>query len=487
MTESALNARLRADARMNVVLPKLIEIRAAKARLDAEEARMLAEAQMIAADWTEEADNGRVGSDAAFPYRSIAAEIGAALRISDRTVQRQMGEAATLVNDYVGTLEALDAGVISAAHVRAIVTAGSIIETPEMRGEFEQDVLQIAAAESATRLTPLAKRRAEWYADTTFEQRHRRAVEDRAVWVTDVDDGMAELRALLPAVVAHGVHDRLSEMARSVIDARRGESDGLGEPNAHAQTQAQTDGEDTDTADVRTTDQIRADIFGDLLLTAAPTAHDGGPTDLGAIRASVQITVPVMSLIEKRITDPYETAFLVGHSPIDPQTACMLTAGATRWDRILTHPISGQVLAVDRYRPSEQQRRHLTVRDQHCRFPGCRMPAKRCDVDHTTDHAHGGVTCEYNLALLCERHHMLKHHTAWTVRQLPGGVLEWTSPTGRVYIDKPISTIEFAPDPEHEIPEPWAPAITMRAPDELDHDDLEYDDLEFDPLELIPF
>ncbi len=290
------------------------------------------------------------------------------------------------------------------------------------------------------------------------------------MWVTDVDDGMAELRALLPAVVAHGVHDRLSEMARSVIDARLSDKEREGEAD-----------------DSRTTDQVRADILGDLLLTAAPTAHDGGPTDLAAIRASVQITVPVMSLIEKRITDPYETAFLVGHSPVDPQTACMLTAGAPGWDRILTHPISGQVLAVDRYRPSEQQRRHLTIRDQHCRFPGCRMPAKRCDVDHTLDHAHGGVTCEYNLALLCERHHMLKHNTAWTVRQLPGGILEWTSPTGRIYIDKPISTIEFAPDPEHEIPEPWAPETMTRVPEELEPDDIEYENLDFDPLEPIPF
>jgi hypothetical protein len=267
---------------------------------------------------------------------------------------------------------------------------------------------------------------------------------------------MAELRALLPAVIAHGIHDRLSEMTRTVIDARRVEPDGMRESNTDtaAQTQAQTDGEATDTADLRTTDQIRADIFGDLLLTAAPTAHDGGPTDLGAIRATVQITVPVMSLIEKRITDPYETAFLVGHSPVDPQTACMLTAGAAGWDRILTHPISGQVLAVDRYRPNQDQRRHLTVRDQHCRFPGCRMPVKRCDIDHTLDHAHGGVTCEHNLTHLCERHHMLKHNTAWTVRQLPGGVLEWTSPTGRTYIDTPVSTIEFAPDPESEIPTP---------------------------------
>ena len=456
MTETALIARLRADERMNALLPKLVEVRAAKARLDAEEARLLAEADTIASDWTEEAEYGSVGSDAGFPYRSVAAEIGAAWRVSDRTVQRRMGEAATLVQDYAGTLEALGAGLISAAHVRAIVTAGAIIETPEMRAEFEQDMLPIACAQSATRLTPLAKRRAEWYAETTFEQRHRRAVEDRAVWVTDLDDGMAELRALLPAVIAHGIHDRLSEMTRTVIDARRVEPDGMRESNTDtaAQTQAQTDGEATDTADLRTTDQIRADIFGDLLLTAAPTAHDGGPTDLGAIRATVQITVPVMSLIEKRITDPYETAFLVGHSPVDPQTACMLTAGAAGWDRILTHPISGQVLAVDRYRPNQDQRRHLTVRDQHCRFPGCRMPVKRCDIDHTLDHAHGGVTCEHNLAHLCERHHTLKHNTAWTVRQLPGGVLEWTSPTGRTYIDTPISTIEFAPDPESEIPTP---------------------------------
>ena len=82
------------------------------------------------------------------------------------------------------------------------------------------------------------------------------------------------------------------------------------------------------------------------------------------------------------------------------------------------------------------------------------MPAKRCDVDHTIDHAHGGQTRDGNLALLCERHHMLKHNTAWTVTQSAGGVLEWTSPTGRVYIDKPVSTVEFAPDPEHEIPAP---------------------------------
>ncbi|WP_100810573.1 hypothetical protein [Microbacterium sp. BR1] len=117
MTETALIARLRADERMNALLPKLIEVRAAKARLDAEEARLLAESDTIASDWTDEAEYGRVGSDAGFPYRSVAAEIGAAWRVSDRTVQRQMSDAATLVTDYAGTLESLSSCLCKRASV----------------------------------------------------------------------------------------------------------------------------------------------------------------------------------------------------------------------------------------------------------------------------------------------------------------------------------------------------------------------------------
>ena len=458
MTEAALNARLRADARLDALLPKLVELRTVKARLEAAEARLLAEAERIAEDWAEESDARRSGSSAEFPHRSIAAEIGAALRVSDRTVQRQMAEATVLVRDYSLTFDALHAGSISLAHARAIVAAGALIENPEIRAEYEETVLPIAQAESATRLAPIAKRRAEWFADTTFDQRHRRALDDRTVWVTDIDDGMAELRAILPSAVAHGIHDRLGQMARTIIDARDLSTgdDGAKRDAGDAAPDGDGDGDiDLDAGpDLRTTDQVRADVLADLLLTGAPTAHDGGATDLGSIRATVQVTVPIMTLIEGRLTDPYETPFLVGHSPVDPRTARLLTAEAPVWERILTHPISGQVLAVDRYRPGEHLRRHLAVRDQHCRFPGCRMPARRCDADHTIDHARGGPTTAENLALLCRRHHSLKHNTAWTVVQRTGGELEWTSPTRRIYVDRPVSSIEFAPDPECEIPAP---------------------------------
>jgi hypothetical protein len=138
-------------------------------------------------------------------------------------------------------------------------------------------------------------------------------------------------------------------------------------------------------------------------------------------------------------------ATLAGYGPIDPETARCLAADAPGWDRVMTHPVTGAVLAVDRYRPSADLLRALRVRDEHCRFPGCRQPVRRCDVDHTHDAALGGDTHIDNLAHLCRRHHTLKHATDWQVRQLGAGSLEWTSPTGLVYIDVPTPTLRFIP------------------------------------------
>ena len=67
-------------------------------------------------------------------------------------------------------------------------------------------------------------------------------------------------------------------------------------------------------------------------------------------------------------------------------------------------------------------------------------------MDHTVDAARGGPTEHTNLAHLCRRHHTLKHETAWRVKQLPGGILEWTGPTGRTYHDRPPGVVTFVPD-----------------------------------------
>jgi hypothetical protein len=67
--------------------------------------------------------------------------------------------------------------------------------------------------------------------------------------------------------------------------------------------------------------------------------------------------------------------------------------------------------------------------------PGCGIPARRCQIDHTHAWEHGGTTALSNLTPLCQGHHTLKHHSHWQVQQIPGsgGALHWTSPTGRHY------------------------------------------------------
>ncbi len=50
-----------------------------------------------------------------------------------------------------------------------------------------------------------------------------------------------------------------------------------------------------------------------------------------------------------------------------------------------------------------------------------------------------------NLCEFCRRHHILKHHTGWRVRQLGHGVVEWVGPTGRRYLDRPPAMVRFVP------------------------------------------
>ena len=92
MNNLAVAASKRADARLAAVIPKLVAIRREVARLQAEEASLLAEARRIADDWADDQDPAS-RSTSEFPHRSVAAEIAAAWRVSDRTVQRQINDA----------------------------------------------------------------------------------------------------------------------------------------------------------------------------------------------------------------------------------------------------------------------------------------------------------------------------------------------------------------------------------------------------------
>ncbi|KQM40591.1 hypothetical protein ASE56_02050 [Microbacterium sp. Leaf203] len=303
----------------------------------------------------------------------------------------------------------------------------------EVREQFDALAVSTAEGLSPGRLRSRLAALAERLHPITLTERHRRGRDTRCVRIVTGPDGMSDLVATLPTVLAVGIHDRLTLQARALIDAR------LDDPQA--------------VSDERTTAQLRADILTDLLLTAAPEADptrtDDGPGALGAIRARVQVVVPALTILDPTAEND-DPAELIGHGPLDAATARGLAEATTLpWDRVITHPITGAVLHTDTYHRTTAIDRYLRARDRRCRWPGCTVPAIRCEVDHTREHALGGPTHVANLAHLCQRHHTQKQFTRWSVEQLPGGVLQWTSPTGRTYTDEPLPyspAVRFLPD-----------------------------------------
>ena len=387
--------------------------------------------------------------------RSIAAELGGVMRVADRTVQRRISEVRVIVEDFPGALAAWETGAITRGHVLVIVETGSVVP-PELRTEFETAAIARCERDTPNRVRAELEILAQRMHPRSFTERHTEAAAGRCVRVLPGRDGMSDLVATLPTAIVEGVHDRLTQMARAIIDSRGERADGFTVADG-ARTDgvgsAEVDGGDRHDVigtDTRSTDQVRADVLADLLLAGTPALDDTRDTTagpLGTIRARVQIVIPALAL-----TGADEACDLVGRSPIDPATARLLAGLTPTWERLVTDPITGTVLAVDSYRVPSAMRRYLQARDQHCRFPGCRTAAIRCEVDHNHDAALGGATDTSNLAHLCQRHHSMKQFTAWRVRQLKGGVLEWTSPLGRTYReDAPTPAVAFTPaTPPHD-------------------------------------
>ncbi len=423
------------------------------ARAQVRELRMLAAAGRLAEAQTAQR-NARVQvHDMAL--RSIAAEVGGVMRVTDRTVQRRIGEARTLIEGFPATGEAWEQGRIVRGHAIAIVETGTSLPA-ELWTEFEQVAISRCERDTPNRVRGELEILAHRMHPRSFAERHEEAAAGRCVRIVPGQNGMSDVVATVPTVIAEGIHDRLTQQARAIIDTRdeRAAAHGAaGLTFGDAAATRNTDGDadrDRDAAtiiatDQRSTDQVRADVFADLLLAGTPALDDTRDTTtgpLGAIRARVQVLVPASTLTGQD-DGPCD---LTGRSPIDPATARTLAGGTHIWERLFHDPTTGVTVATDSYRVPSGMRRFLQARDQHCRFPGCRVAAIRCEVDHTHDHALGGKTELSNLAHLCQRHHSMKQFTAWRVRQLKGGVLEWTSPLGRTYReDAPTPAVAFTP------------------------------------------
>ena len=68
---------------------------------------------------------------------------------------------------------------------------------------------------------------------------------------------------------------------------------------------------------------------------------------------------------------------------------------------------------------SPRLRRELNLRDRHCQWAGCTVPAEECVSHHHQHFADGGPTTEANLGLYCIVHHAMLHPENDCYRRAP--------------------------------------------------------------------
>ncbi|MEO8262127.1 MAG: DUF222 domain-containing protein [Pseudolysinimonas sp.] len=333
-----------------------------------------------------------------FAERAAAADIAVRLGLSESAVRTQAHEAETLRTRLPRVWSEFCEGELAPPQAR--VAAELVLSLPddrELDAQFDGALAGIVSL-PAGRFRVRARVLRERIHSVAMTERVRAAKESRGVWIDNDIDGMALLSMKLPAETAHLAFARVDAAARAAA---------------------------LDPTETRTLAQLRADIAADLLISG-----ELGDGRVPIARVDVGVLIPMLTLLG--LSD--EPGHLDGYGPIDAETARRLAAHAPSFRRLLTHPVSGTLLGVDRtsYRPPADLKRWLAVTDQTCRFVGCGRLARNSDIDHTIDRQYGGATRADNLAHLCRHHHRLKHMTKWTVEQekSPDRRISWTSPTG---------------------------------------------------------
>ena len=345
-----------------------------------------------------------------FAVRAAVSDLAVHLSLSEDTILNYDRQAVVMRSRAPKTWAAFRHGEITPQNAKVVTAlAESLPDDPHMWAQFDEKVADLAIRLTPARFRTRARVIREKLLGATLEERTVAEAAFRKVIAEAHPDGMA-------SVYYYDTADKVTLMMARVEEGGRALSRVPGE--------------------TRTLDQLRADVFAEIMLTT-DQGDESNNTGTGtsarkrnAVGVKVGLLIPVMSLLGH--SD--EPATLEGYGPIDIATAKKLAASAPSFYRILTHPITGTILDIDRttLRIPADMRRWLEIRDQTCIFPGCGRRARHCEIDHTKDRQYGGITKVTNLGHMCKKHHMEKHHTLWEPEHMPDGSIRWTSPTGHV-------------------------------------------------------
>ncbi|MHA7294687.1 HNH endonuclease signature motif containing protein [Arthrobacter sp. HLT1-21] len=380
-----------------------------------------------------------------------AAEIACALRLPDRTALGLLQDSIILCRDFPATLEALTWGKINYPQALTIVEEATLLPStarvsfeaalleraPEMTRAHQPDqdgmcwISAHLAAEIGigihNMLTALAQQ-------CQGPDQPRTLTQLRADIFSDLLTG----RSALPGSLAHpaeGAPTARPSVEGSAVEA--GESIGESGAKSAGGSGAESSVEPGEESAVEPGEKSGARSAGE------PTGETGSPPQPSRQRfTGPEVLVTIDAATLAGLTDHNGT--LEGYGPLSPDVARGIAAVAGTFTPLLTDD-HGNLLAIGRKRrlPSPMVRRWLRVRDETCRFPGCRRSAANSEIDHLIPWAKVHDTHHANLAHLCRKHHRFKTLTRWNVVQDRTGWLDWTSPSGGKYTTRPA--VDLAP------------------------------------------
>jgi hypothetical protein len=378
-----------------------------------------AEARLLAAMVTVADRSVGVGFD--------ADEVAFALNMPRMLAQREVVLARDLMRRLPAVFASLESGRIDLARARVFSDLLSAVGDDALARALAEEFLPPAEEWTSSQLRARLQKAILAADPDAAGQRFERSVAERRVELTANPDTTAHLAGIfLPPQKATAAFEHVDAIARGM------KNDG----------------------DSRTLDQLRADVYCDLLSGTLP-ASSAGPVHRPGV---VELLVPLATLTGQ--SD--EPAMLAGFGPVVADIAHQVAEQAAQqgsgyqW-RFRVYDSDGTLLHTGSTRvrpskpvacpprqadesarfPSSALRRWITARDTTCRAPGCTAPARNADVDHTIDHAAGGRTWHDNLGLMCRHHHRLKHEGGFGLIQPTPGTFVWTSPGGKTYTADP--------------------------------------------------
>ncbi len=328
---------------------------------------------------------------------SAAAEIRAALHLTRRGADVELATALELRSRLPKVHAMLASGSLDARRARVLISGTEHLDDAAARRVVDR-VADEAPELTTGQLRARLRRLCVEVDPDDAGRRYDDAIDQRRVIAEPTDDGAANLTGVdLPPDRVSAATNRINQIARSL---RSG-------------------------GEARTMDQLRADVYLDLLC---------GTNHTGTGRGVVDIRVDLDTLADLN-NRPGE---LAGYGPVIADIArnVAVCEPDAEWRYTVTDPATGQPVYTDitRRRPSAATRRAVEARSPVCVFPGCRVPAVGSDFDHRVSYAEGGETTEANGDPLCRRDHCIKHQAGWSYRMLPDGSHHWTSALGHTYV-----------------------------------------------------